>query len=153
ISFTGSAAVGRRIRQMAGNKAVTLELGGNAALIVDQESRPLAEIADRTAFGAFSYAGQTCISVQRILIREDLKAAFLPLLIQATRALKVGDPMSPETLVGAMIHMSAVQRARGLIKEALQGGANVLYGGNTFNALTLNPTLLDRTTPEMAVNA
>jgi acyl-CoA reductase-like NAD-dependent aldehyde dehydrogenase len=153
ISFTGSSRVGWHIRQIAGNKAVTLELGGNAALIIDEASRPLPEIADRAAFGAFAYAGQICISVQRIFVRRALLETFLPELIRASRALRVGDPLKPDTDVGPMIHVNEVQRARTLIKDALKSGANVLYGGNTYNAFTLNPTLLDRTTPEMRVNA
>lgn len=152
ISFTGSAKVGWHLRAIAGNKSVTLELGGNAAVILDELNAPAEEVAKRVAFGAFAFAGQICISVQRILIHERLRDTFLPALIAATRQMKVGDPFKPETEIGPMISMQDLQRTRTLIKDALRTGANVVYGGNTFNAFTMNPTLLDRTTPEMTVN-
>lgn len=156
LSFTGSAHVGWHLRQIAGNKSVTLELGGTAPLIIDEFgdefSEPVETIAQRAAFGAFAFAGQICISVQRILIQEKLRDAFLSALVNATRAMKVGDPMKADTEIGPMISIEDVQRSRAIIKDALKAGANVVYGGNTFNALTMNPTILDRTTPEMAVN-
>jgi acyl-CoA reductase-like NAD-dependent aldehyde dehydrogenase len=153
LSFTGSDPVGWYLRSIAGNKSVTLELGGNAAVIVEDLQAPVEEVARRIAFGAFAFAGQICISVQRILIHESLKDTLLPALVAATRQIKVGDPFKPETEVGPMISIQDLQRTRTLIKEALKAGANVIYGGNTFNAFTVNPTLLDRTTPEMAINA
>lgn len=153
LSFTGSAKVGWHLKAIAGKKTVTLELGGNAAVIVEEITEPVEEMARRIAFGAFAYAGQICISVQRILINERIKDSFLPALVAATRNLKVGDPMKQDTEIGPMITIEDVQRTRNLIKDALKAGANVVYGGNTFNALTMNPTLLDRTTPEMAVNS
>ncbi|NBV43278.1 aldehyde dehydrogenase family protein, partial [bacterium] len=109
--------------------------------------------AQRIALGAFSFAGQICISVQRIFIQEALKDVLLPALVSATRQLKVGDPFKADTDIGPMISIQQVQRTRSLIKDALKAGANVIYGGNTFNAFTMNPTLVDRTTPEMAINA
>ncbi|WMU93370.1 succinate-semialdehyde dehydrogenase [NADP(+)] [Microcystis phage MaAM05] len=153
LSFTGSAPVGWHLRSIAGNKSVTLELGGNAAVIVEELSEPVESLAQRIALGAFSFAGQICISVQRILIQDALKAALLPALVNATRQLKVGDPFKLDTDIGPMISIQQVQRTRSLIKDALKAGANVIYGGNTFNAFTMNPTLLDRTTAEMAINA
>ncbi len=153
LSFTGSAAVGWHLKSVAGKKSVTLELGGNAALIVEDLSEPVEEIARRAAFGAFAFSGQICISVQRLLMNERIKDAFLPAFVTATRALKVGDPMKPETDMGPMISIDDLQRTRLLIKDALKGGANVVYGGNTYNALTMNPTILDRTTTDMPVNA
>jgi acyl-CoA reductase-like NAD-dependent aldehyde dehydrogenase len=153
ISFTGSAAVGKKIRQLAGHRSLTLELGGNAAVIVeDFKHFSPDKIATRIAYGAFSYAGQICISVQRILINEALKAEFMPHLVQAARNIPVGDPKDPKVLVGPMISMQNIQRSRQIIKDALKGGGNVVYGGNTFNTFTLNPTLLDRTSPDMTVN-
>jgi acyl-CoA reductase-like NAD-dependent aldehyde dehydrogenase len=152
LSFTGSAQVGWHLKSLAGKKSVTLELGGNASLIIEDFNEPVEEIARRTAFGAFAYSGQICISVQRILINEQIKDIMLPALVMATRAFKVGDPMKPDTDLGPMISIEDVQRSRLLIKDALKAGANVVYGGNTYNALTLNPTLLDRTMPDMAVN-
>jgi acyl-CoA reductase-like NAD-dependent aldehyde dehydrogenase len=152
ISFTGSAAVGAKIRQLAGHRSLTLELGGNAAVIIEDLSQSAEEIAERVAFGAFSYSGQICVSVQRILINEAIKEEFLPALVQAARTIKVGSPKDPDVLVGPMISMASLQRSRGIIKDALKAGANVVYGGNTFNTFTLNPTLVDRTTPTMPIN-
>lgn len=153
LSFTGSAKVGWHLRSIAGKKSVTLELGGNAALIIEDLSEPVAEMARRVAYGAFAFSGQICISVQRIFINERVRDEFMAEFVMASRALKVGDPMKIETDLGPMISMEDVQRTRRLIKSALREGANVVYGGNTFNALTMNPTILDRTTPEMEVNA
>lgn len=152
LSFTGSAKVGWHLRNIAGNKSVTLELGGTAPLIIDEFSEPIENIAQRVAFGSFAYAGQICISVQRILVNERLKDEFMPALIAASRTMKVGDPMKVETEIGPMISIEDVQRTRAMIKDALKAGANVVYGGNTFNALTMNPTILDRIRPEMTIN-
>jgi acyl-CoA reductase-like NAD-dependent aldehyde dehydrogenase len=110
-------------------------------------------MAHRVAFGAFAHAGQSCISVQRLLVNEQVKESFMAAFVAAARAMKVGDPFRHDTEVGPMISIDAVQRARGVIKDALRAGANVVYGGNTYNMFTMNPTILDRTTPEMAVNA
>ncbi len=153
LSFTGSAKVGWHLQSIAGTKSLTLELGGNAALIIEDFTEPVDIIAKRVAFGAFAYAGQVCISVQRIFINERIKEEFMSAFVIETRALTVGDPMRRETDIGPMITMDDVQRARTLIKDALRLGANVVYGGNTFNIFAMNPTILDRTTPEMMVNA
>jgi acyl-CoA reductase-like NAD-dependent aldehyde dehydrogenase len=91
--------------------------------------------------------------VQRIFINEKIKDEFLAAFVAAARAMKVGDPFRHDTEVGPMISIDAVQGARQLIKDALRAGANVVYGGNTYNVFTMNPTILDRTTPEMAVNS
>ncbi len=153
LSFTGSDQVGWYLKSIAGKKSVTLELGGNAAVVVEDLSMPVETMAERCAFGAFSYAGQVCISIQRILINARLLDEFIPSFLEATRALKVGDPMKPETMIGPMITIEDVQRTRNLIKNAIFNGANVRYGGNTYNMFTMNPTVLDRTTPEMDVNS
>lgn len=154
FSFTGSASVGWMLRQVAGMKPVTLELGGNAALIIDDLPEGSAtETAYRAAFGAFANAGQSCISVQRIFLNKALREPFMAAFVAAARAMRVGDPFRHDTEIGPMISIDAVQRARSLIKEALRAGANVVYGGNTYNVFTMNPTILDRTTPDMAVNA
>lgn len=153
LSFTGSAAVGWYLKGISGQKSLTLELGGNAAVIIDAFTEPVEHLAERVAFGAFAYSGQICIAVQRIFVRDALRERFQSALVAATRTMRVGDPMRADTEVGPMISIDAVQHTRNLIKEALKQGANVVYGGNTYNALTMNPTLLDRTTPDMAVNA
>lgn len=153
LSFTGSDKVGWYLKSIAGKKTVTLELGGNGAVVVEDLTRPPEEVARRIAFGAFAYAGQVCISVQRIFIREELLSQLLPILKETVRSLPVGDPLDEKTVVGPMISVDDVQRTRDLIKQAIFKGANVLYGGNTYNMFTMNPTLMDRTVAEMRVNA
>lgn len=153
LSFTGSTSVGWMLRSIAGTKSVTLELGGNAALIIDELNDSMSDMAYRVAFGAFAHAGQICVSVQRIFIQQRLHAEFMASFVSAARGMKVGDPFRYDTEVGPMISMDAVQRARTVIKDALRAGANVVYGGNTYNMFTMNPTILDRTTPGMSVNA
>lgn len=153
ISFTGSAKVGWHLKALALKKSVTLELGGNASLIIEDLSESVEAMAQRAAFGAFAFSGQICISVQRLFINERVRDEFMSAFVAASRALKVGDPMKADTDLGPMITIDDVQRTRRLIKTALRDGANVVYGGNTYNALTMNPTILDRTTSEMAVNA
>jgi acyl-CoA reductase-like NAD-dependent aldehyde dehydrogenase len=152
LSFTGSAAVGWKLRSLAGSKSVTLELGGNAAVVVEELSEPVSDMTHRIAFGSFAHAGQICVSVQRIFINEKIKDTFMASFVAAARAMKVGDPFKYDTEVGPMISIDAVQGARGIIKDALRAGANVVYGGNTYNVFTMNPTILDRTTFDMAVN-
>lgn len=151
ISFTGSDKVGWRIRQIAGAKDVTLELGGNAAVIIDEIPEDPAAVADRIAFGAYAYSGQICVSIQRILVRHDILPYFQPILIEAIRKLRVGDPTKDDTIVGPLISLDALQKARGVLREAISRGANVLYGGNTYNVYTMNPTLIDRVNNDMRI--
>ncbi|MBX2861852.1 MAG: aldehyde dehydrogenase family protein [Vampirovibrio sp.] len=153
LSFTGSAEVGWRLRSISGQKDVTLELGGNAACIVeDFPDQELEQVAQRCAEGAFWYAGQICISVQRLFINKAVSERFYKAFIDAVRALKVGDPKDPETDIGPMISLDDVHRTRNLVNEAIHQGANALYGGSTYNLFTMNPTVLNRTTPQMRVN-
>lgn len=134
-------------------KDVTLELGGSAAcLIEDYDSEQTHEIARRVAQGAFWYAGQICISVQRILIHKRHAEEMTAALIEAARAMRVGDPMDPQTDVGPLITPEDFFRTRRLIKSALEQGANALYGGNSYNTYTMNPCLLNRVAPDAAIN-
>ncbi|HEU5453299.1 MAG TPA: aldehyde dehydrogenase family protein [Terriglobales bacterium] len=150
LTFTGSGAVGWQLRQRAGKKRVTLELGGNAAVIVHGDA-DVRFAADRCVAGGFSYAGQSCISVQRIYVQRAAQESFLDALVAATRKLKVGDPMDDTTDVGPMIREADARRAEEWIDEAVKGGATVLCGGHRTGAL-LEPTVLTRTRPEMRVN-
>lgn len=153
LSFTGSDKIGWALKNKAGKMPVSLELGGNAACIVeDIPDGKMDKIARRIAKGAFLYSGQVCISVQRVFVQDQLYQPFIDSLIQATRVLRVGNPLLPDTDLGPMITPEDVVRVREMIKHAIQQGANVVYGGNTYNALTLNPSIFDRTTPEMSIN-
>lgn len=149
VSFTGSGAVGQHIRQRAGMKRVTLELGSNAANIVTP-SADLDAAAVAISKGGFAFAGQSCISAQRIYVHDSIMDAFLDKLIPAVKALKVGDPLAEGVEVGPMISRSAAERAEAWIEEAVRQGANLLAGG-TRDGAYLHPTVLTNVTHEMKV--
>jgi glyceraldehyde-3-phosphate dehydrogenase (NADP+) len=128
LTFTGSAEVGWRLKALAGKKRMTLELGGNAGVIVDADA-DLDFAVKRIAVGGFSYAGQSCISVQRIYVHRSLFDTFTQRLAEAVSALKVGDPLEPDTDVGPMIEAKAAERTQRWLEEAVAGGARVLTGG------------------------
>jgi acyl-CoA reductase-like NAD-dependent aldehyde dehydrogenase len=150
ISFTGSAAVGWQIKKNAGKKKVILELGGNAGVIVHSDA-DLAYAADRCVAGGFNYAGQTCISVQRILVERSVHGKFTDLLLAGVRNLKMGDPLQESTDLGPLIRESDAVRASDWIQEAVRGGARLLCGGQRKGPL-LEPTVLTGTRSEMKVN-
>jgi acyl-CoA reductase-like NAD-dependent aldehyde dehydrogenase len=150
ISFTGSAAVGWQIKKNCGKKKVVLELGGNAGVIVHSDA-DLAYAADRCVVGGFSYAGQTCISVQRILVERTAFAKFTDLLLEGVKKLKTGDPLDDSTDLGPLIRESDAVRASDWIQEAVRGGARLLCGGQRRGPV-LEPTVLTGTRAEMKVN-
>lgn len=150
VSFTGSADVGWHLKNIAGKKKVVLELGGNAGVIVHSDA-DLDFAAERIALGGFLYAGQVCISVQRIYVHEAIYDQFCEKFLAAVKRIKVGDPMDPETVVGPMINLAAAERAEKWMKEALQGGAKVLVGGKR-DGVMFEPTVLTRVKPEMRVS-
>ena len=127
ISFTGSVPVGWDIKRRAGKKKVVLELGGNAAVIVHSDA-DLAYAADRCVTGGFAYAGQTCISVQRILVEHSVYGKFADLLVEGVKKLKTGDPMDESTDVGPLIRESDAVRVGNWIDEAVRAGARLLCG-------------------------
>ena len=150
ITFTGSGKAGWAIRSKAGSKRVLLELGGNAAVIIESDA-DLTWAAARCALGGFTYAGQSCISTQRIFVQERVFDAFLDLLLQRVRELKVGDVLDDHTDVGPMISAEAAERVERWISEALAGGAKIALGGKRTGVF-LEPTVLLHTTAEMKVN-
>ncbi len=150
LSFTGSAAVGWQLKARAGKKRVALELGGNAAVIVHHDAA-LAEVIPRCVAAAFGYAGQSCISVQRILVHAEIFDQFTAQMVDGAKRLRVGDPSDKTTDVGPLIRASDVQRVEQWIKEAVEAGAKLLCGGQARGSL-LEPTLLSATTPQMKVN-
>jgi glyceraldehyde-3-phosphate dehydrogenase (NADP+) len=150
ITFTGSAAAGWAIRAKAGTKRVVLELGGNAGVIIEPDA-DLAWAAARCAVGGFTYAGQSCISTQRIYVHQDVYRPFLDAFLPKVRALKVGDVLDDATDVGPMISVDAAQRVERWIAEARSGGADVAIGGTRRGAF-LDPAVLLEATPEMSVN-
>jgi acyl-CoA reductase-like NAD-dependent aldehyde dehydrogenase len=141
LSFTGSSEVGWDLKARAGKKVVILELGGNAACVVDEDA-DIEDAVARIVFGAFYQSGQSCISVQRVIVHESIYDSFRDRLVAATGALKVGDPKDPEVFVGPMI---AEKEAAGLekkIQSAVRAGARLLCGGGRQGSL-LEPTLLE----------
>jgi len=150
ITFTGSAKAGWAIRAKAGAKRVALELGGNAAVIIEPDA-DLAWAATRCAVGGFTYAGQSCISTQRIYVHERVYQAFLDLFLPHVRQLKVGDVLDDHTDVGPMISLEAAERVERWIAEAVAGGAEVAVGGKR-NGVFLEPTVLLQTSADMKVN-
>jgi len=150
ITFTGSAKAGWAIRAKAGTKRVALELGGNAAVIVEPDA-DLKWAAARCALGGFTYAGQSCISTQRIFVHDSVYTQFLDVFVQRVRQLKVGDVLDEKTDVGPMISLEAAERVERWIGEAKAGGAQIALGGKR-TAQVLEPTVLVHTSPEMKVN-
>ncbi len=128
LSFTGSPSVGWKMKADAGRKKVVLELGGNAGALVDA-SADLDWAVKRLVFGSFAYAGQVCISVQRIYIVREVYEEFERRFVEAVREVKMGDPSDPATDLGPMVDQRAADRTHEWVSEALQGGARALVGG------------------------
>ncbi len=143
LSFTGSPDVGWDLKARAGKKKVVLELGGNAACIVDGDQRDKLEaVVERLVFGAYYQSGQSCISVQRILAHRDVYDELRKRLIKAVKALKSGDPREEATFIGPMIDTGEAERLHGWIEQAVDAGARVLCGGERDGAM-LQATLLE----------
>jgi glyceraldehyde-3-phosphate dehydrogenase (NADP+) len=150
ITFTGSAKAGWAIRAKAGTKRVLLELGGNAAVIIEPDA-DLSWAAQRCAVGGFTYAGQSCISTQRIFVHESAYTKFLDEFLGRVRQLKVGDVLDETTDVGPMIDQGAAERVERWIQEAVAGEAEIALGGKRTGVF-LEPTVLLHTTADMKVN-
>lgn len=141
LSFTGSPGVGWDLKAKAGKKKVVLELGGNAAVIIDQDA-DLDDALARVIFGAFYQSGQSCIGVQRILIHEKVYDRFRDMLVAKTKTLVAGDPKNRDTFIGPMISESEAKRLDNWIQQAIEGGATLLCGGKRDGAM-LEATLLE----------
>ena len=141
LSFTGSPGVGWDLKAKAGKKKVVLELGGNAAVIVDHDA-DLDDALERIVFGAFYQSGQSCIGVQRIIIHESVYDTFKDMLVAKTKGLISGDPKQRDTFIGPMISEGEAKRLHGWIESAVAGGAKLLCGGNRKGNM-LEATLLE----------
>jgi acyl-CoA reductase-like NAD-dependent aldehyde dehydrogenase len=141
LSFTGSPEVGWALKARAGKKKVVLELGGNAAVIVDEDA-DLDDAAARIVFGAFYQSGQSCIGVQRILVHENVYDAFRDRIVAATSALRSGDPRDEDVFIGPMISEGEAARLEGWVRDAVADGARLLCGGDREGAM-LEATLLE----------
>src|SRR5689334_20301025 len=141
LSFTGSPGVGWDLKARAGKKKVVLELGGNAAVIVDADA-DLDDAVERIIFGAFYQSGQSCIGVQRIIIHADIYDTLRDRLVAKTKTLIAGDPHKEETFVGPMIDVKEATRLDNWIQAAVADGAKLLVGGKREGAM-LEATLLE----------
>lgn len=155
LSFTGSPDVGWDLKARAGKKPVVLELGGNAACIIDAdisaEKGDLSDAIERIIFGAFYQSGQSCIGVQRIMVHESLYDTFKSEFVNRVSKLKMGDPKDPETFIGPMISESEANRLKGWIDEAQQLGGQLLVGGNQDGAM-LEATVLENVPDNARLN-
>ncbi|MFQ5477391.1 MAG: aldehyde dehydrogenase family protein [Candidatus Binatia bacterium] len=145
LSFTGSPGVGWALKSRAGKKAVVLELGGNAAVIVDEDA-DLEDAVERVVFGAYYQSGQSCISVQRVFVHDSIYVTFRERMVAAVRNLKKGNPHDEDTSIGPMISEGEAARLEGWIKSALDNGARLLCGGGR-DATLMEATLLEEVDP------
>ncbi|MGH9410550.1 MAG: aldehyde dehydrogenase family protein, partial [Vicinamibacterales bacterium] len=150
LSFTGSPAVGWGLKNRAGRKRITLELGGNAAAIVHRDA-DIAYAAERVTVGGFSYAGQSCISAQRIYVHREVYDAFTSALVARVRALHTGDPLREDTDVGPVIDRASAERIEEWLEEAKAAGARILTGGTRRDTLW-QPTIVEGAPAHVRVN-
>lgn len=150
LSFTGSAEIGWKLKTQAGKKRVSLELGGNAACIVDADA-DLDYAAERITFGAFYQSGQSCISVQRVLAHRSIYDDLRERLVTQARALRIGDPLDEETFLGPLITEDDAVRVESWVSEAVADGAKLLCGGRRDGAL-YEATYLENVHPRQKVS-
>ena len=150
LSFTGSAPVGWMLKAKCGKKKVTLELGGNAGVIIEPDA-DIDLAAQRCAAGGFGYAGQTCISVQRVFAHHSIVDVLTTKLLMHVARLKTGDPTEDTTTIGPLIDHAAAQRVESWIAEAVADGARVLLGGKRMGSV-VEATVLSNVKPEMKVS-
>lgn len=149
VTFTGSSAVGLKIKEKVGLRKVTLELGSNAGLIIEP-SAPIEKIVDRCVEGAFGFAGQVCISLQRIYVHSSIAEQFTKAFVEATEKLVVGSPLDENTDVSAMINPKEVDRIKEWVDSAIGEGAKVATGA-LFTKRTLKPTVMVNVKPNMKI--
>jgi len=149
VTFTGSTRAGAAVKSAAGLRRSTLELGGLGPNIVEPDT-DVTTVAAQCALNGTRLAGQSCVSVQNLFVHRDVLEPFLDAFVGAMRALKVGDPMAPDTAVGPMINRHAAERVEAWVEEARAGGARVLCGGRRHGNL-YEPTALIDVTPDMKV--
>ena len=149
LSFTGSPGVGWALKAKAGKKKVVLELGGNAACVVDHDT-DIAEAVERIVIGAFYQSGQSCIGVQRILVHSKIYDAFRDALVERSKALIAGDPKNEDTFIGPMISEKEATRLHGWVEEAVAAGGTLLCGGKREGAM-LEATLLENVSKEQSI--
>lgn len=149
VTFTGSGAVGLKIKEKVGLRKITLELGSNAAVIVEP-STPIEKVIKRCVGGAFGFAGQVCISLQRIYVQKSIYESFIKQFVEETKKLVVGDPHDEKTDLSAMINPDEVMRIKEWIEAAKNQGAIVATGAD-FTERTCSPTVITNVTPDMKI--
>ncbi len=151
VSFTGSAAVGWALKAKSGKKRVALELGGNAAMIVHSDWQDLETAANRCAVGAFGYAGQSCISVQRVYVQRPIFQTFLWKVVDRAQKMVRGNPLDEAVEVGPVIRPADADRIEAWVKEALASGAKLVEGGGRDGSV-MEPTILSGVKPGMKLH-
>jgi len=150
VTFTGSPAIGWELKKKAFQKKVTLELGGNAAVVIEPDC-DLDYALARTVVGSFSYAGQVCISIQRIFLHEKIYDRFMSAFEAKTKGLKMGDPLAEDTDVGPMIDEEAAKKTEEWVDEAKDKGARIVCGGKRQGTF-YEPTILENVIPELRIS-
>ncbi|MCK4825820.1 aldehyde dehydrogenase family protein, partial [bacterium] len=150
ISFTGSPEIGWDLKKRAYKKKITLELGGNAAVVIEPDV-DLDYALSSPILGSFSYSGQVCISIQRIFLHEDIYDRFMTSFITATKKLKIGNPLEAATDIGPMITLSAAKQTEEWVNEALEKGASLACGGKR-NGAVYEPTVLENVDPKSKIS-
>ena len=150
VTFTGSPAVGWELKKKAYHKKVTLELGGNAAVVIEPDA-DFDFALSRIVTGSFSYSGQICISIQRIFLHEKNYDRFMADFIARTKKLKLGDPMDDQTDIGPMITHEAAKQTEEWIEEAIEIGAHIACGGHRDGAM-YEPTILENVIPDLRIS-
>jgi glyceraldehyde-3-phosphate dehydrogenase (NADP+) len=150
VTFTGSPAIGWELKKKAHKKKVTLELGGNAAVVIEPDAN-LEFALPRMILGSFSYSGQICISIQRIFLHEKIYDRFMADFIKDTKKLKMGNPLEEETDIGPMITLDAAKQTEEWVKEAVDNGARVVLGGKR-DGVMFEPTILENVKPELRIS-
>ncbi|MDX1679252.1 MAG: aldehyde dehydrogenase family protein [Akkermansiaceae bacterium] len=151
LSFTGSPDVGWKLKEQAGKKKVVLELGGNAACVIDEDA-DIEDAIPRVILGTFYQSGQSCIGVQRLMVHKSCYDKFKKRLIEETEKLKMGDPADEETFVGPMIDEDAAKRVESWIEKGIEAGGKLLCGGKR-NGVMLEPSLLEDVPPDQDICA
>ena len=150
LTFTGSPSIGWELKKRAYKKKVTLELGGNAAVVIEPDAS-LDFALPQTILGAFSYSGQVCISIQRIFLQEKIYERFLADFVEQTKKLRMGNPLEEETDIGPMINLEAAEKTEEWVNEAVENGARIVCGGRR-DGVMFEPTVLENVKPELRIS-
>jgi len=150
ITFTGSPDIGWELKKRAHKKMVTLELGGNAAVVIEPDAN-LDYALPRTVLGAYAYSGQVCISIQRVYLHEKIYDRFMSDFIDSVKNLKMGDPMKETTDVGPMINLEAAKQTEEWLEEAINSGARIVCGGKRDGNM-FEPTVITDCKPDLRIS-